>query len=83
MTMPVLRDADPAILDRLAVIYAGYRIALSFFLILLFLLTVSNPLIGGNAPYLYLQTVAGYCFASLMAYITFRHWPYQHENQIL
>ena len=86
MQMPPLsRDdpsADPEILNRLALIYAAYRIALSFFLILLFLLTVSNPVVGSSAPYLYLQAIAGYCFACLLAYITLRHWPYQQENQI-
>ena len=75
--------ADPRILNRLALIYAAYRIALSFFLILLFLLTVSNPLVGSSSPYLYLQAISGYCFACLLAYITLRHWPAQQENQIL
>lgn len=82
MRTPPLSSADPEILNRLALIYAAYRIALSFFLILLFLLTVSNPIVGSSAPYLYLQAIAGYCFACLLAYITLRHWPQQQENQI-
>ena len=87
MRVPSSRTAttrtDPAVLNRLALIYAAYRIALSFFLILLFLLTVSNPLVGSSAPYLYLQAISGYCFACLLAYITLRHWQNQQENQIL
>lgn len=75
-------NTDPEVLNRLALIYAAYRISLSFFLILLFLLTVSNPVIGSSSPYLYLQAISGYCFACLLAYITLRHWPYQQENQI-
>lgn len=79
---PVTPSTDAQILNRLALIYAAYRISLSFFLILLFLLTVNNPVVGSSAPYLYLQAIAGYCFACLLAYITLRHWPYQPENQI-
>jgi two-component system sensor histidine kinase PilS (NtrC family) len=68
---------------RLGLIYAAYRMVLSFFLILLFLLTVNNPIVGAFAPYLYLQSIAGYCFATLMGYAVFRHWPFQHQSQLL
>lgn len=81
MFMPPLPES-PHLLDRLGLIYASYRIVLSFLLILLFLVTVSNPLLGGEAPYLYLQSVATYCFATLMAYIVLRHWPFRLEDQI-
>ncbi len=80
-SMPTFAS-DVNVLDRLGLIYAGYRIALSFLLILLFLVTVSNPLIGGNAPYLYLQSVAAYCFVTLMSYIVLRHWPFRQQDQI-
>lgn len=71
-----------SMLDRLGLIYAAYRIALSFVLIVLFLVTVSNPLLGGDAPYLYLQSVALYCFATLMSYVVMRHWPFRQEDQL-
>lgn len=77
---------EPQILSpirRLGLIYAAYRMVLSFFLILLFLLTVNNPIVGAFAPYLYLQSIAGYCFATLMGYAVFRHWPFQHQSQLL
>ena len=80
LPMPTL-SSDADVLDRLGLIYAGYRIALSFLLILLFLVTVSNPLIGGNAPYLYLQSVAAYCFVTLMSYIVLRHWPFDADHR--
>ena len=77
---------EPQILSpirRLGLIYAAYRMVLSFFLILLFLLTVNNPIVGAFAPYLYLQSIAGYCFATLMGYAVFRHWPFQHQSQLM
>lgn len=70
------------VLFRLGVIYAGYRLALSFFLIGLFLVTLNNPIIGGNEPFLYLNALAGYAFLTLMAYVTLRHWNLQLDNQI-
>lgn len=78
----VKSSTDAEVLNRLALIYAAYRISLSFFLILLFLLTVSNPVVGSSAPYLYLQAIAGYCFACLLAYVTLRHWRQRQEHQI-
>lgn len=78
----VKSSTDAEVLNRLALIYAAYRISLSFFLILLFLLTVSNPVVGSSAPFLYLQAIAGYCFACLLAYVTLRHWRQRQEHQI-
>lgn len=69
-------------LFRLGLIYAGYRLALSFFLITLFLLTLNNPVIGSSEPYLYLNTLAGYAFLTLFAYVTLRHWPLKLDNQL-
>lgn len=73
---------DPTILQRLVLIYSGYRLALSFFLIALFLITLNNPVVGGSAPYLYLNALAGYAFITLMSYVSLRHWPYQLDNQV-
>jgi two-component system, NtrC family, sensor histidine kinase PilS len=76
-------QTDTPPIRRLGLIYAAYRIVLSFFLILLFLLTVNNPLVGAFSPYLYLQSIAGYCFATLMGYAVFRHWPFQYQSQLM
>ncbi|XID75103.1 nitrogen regulation protein NR(II) [Alkanindiges sp. WGS2144] len=73
---------DPAILRRLSLIYSGYRLALSFFLIALFLITLNNPIVGGSEPYLYLNALAGYAFFTLLSYVSLRHWPHQLDNQI-
>ena len=84
MRPPLITHTDDTMpLRRLGLIYAAYRMALSFFLILLFLLTINNPVVGAFAPYLYLQTIAGYCFATLMGYAVFRHWPFQYQSQLL
>ncbi len=72
---------DPDILYRLSMIYSGYRLTLSFFLIALFLITLNNPVVGGSEPYLYLNALAGYAFITLMAYVALRHWPHQLNNQ--
>ena len=72
---------DPDILHRLTLIYSGYRLALSFILIALFLITLNNPIVGGSAPYLYLNALAGYALITLMTYVALRHWPYQLNNQ--
>ena len=72
---------DPDILYRLSLIYSGYRLTLSFFLIGLFLITLNNPVVGGSEPYLYLNALAGYAFITLMAYVALRHWPHQLNNQ--
>lgn len=78
----VQQPYDSNVLYRLVLIYSGYRLALSFFLIALFLITLNNPVVGGSAPYLYLNALAGYAFITLMAYVSLRHWPYQLDNQI-
>ena len=72
---------DPNILYRLILIYSGYRLALSFVLIALFLITLNNPVVGGSEPYLYLNALAGYALITLMAYVSLRHWPHQLDNQ--
>ena len=72
---------DPDILYRLSLIYSGYRLTLSFFLIALFLITLNNPVVGGSEPYLYLNALAGYAFITLIAYVALRHWPHQLNNQ--
>ena len=56
----VQQPYDSNVLYRLVLIYSGYRLALSFFLIALFLMTLNNPVVGGSAPYLYLNALAGY-----------------------
>ena len=78
----VQQPYDSNVLYRLVLIYSGYRLALSFFLIALFLMTLNNPVVGGSAPYLYLNALAGYAFVTLMSYVSLRHWPYQLDNQI-
>ncbi len=72
---------DPDILYRLSLIYSGYRLALSFILIALFLITLNNPVVGGSEPYLYLNALAGYALITLLAYVSLRHWPHQLDNQ--
>ncbi|RYZ79441.1 MAG: hypothetical protein EOO68_38915, partial [Moraxellaceae bacterium] len=72
---------DPNILYRLGLIYSGYRLALSFILIALFLMTLNNPVVGGSEPYLYLNALAGYALITLLAYVSLRHWPHQLDNQ--
>lgn len=71
---------NPDILRRLSLIYSGYRLALSFFLILLFLLSLNNPVVGASAPYLYLNALGIYAFISLMSYVILRHWSSPIEN---
>jgi two-component system sensor histidine kinase PilS (NtrC family) len=78
----VPQHISPAVLFRLGLIYAGYRLALSFFLIALFLATLNNPIIGSNEPYLYLNILAGYSFITLFSYVTLRHWQHQMDNQL-
>lgn len=68
------------ILQRLGLIYSAYRLALSFFLIALFLVSLNNPILGGNAPYLYLNALAGYAFITLMSYVILRHWSNPIQN---
>lgn len=88
--MPVFRllfpkvqfSANQGTLYRLSLIYGGYRLALSFFLIALFLITLNNPLIGGSAPYLYLNILASYAFFSLLSYVLLRHLSTQLDNQV-
>lgn len=69
-------------LQRINLIYAGYRIALSFFLIALFLLTVKNPVVGINDPSLYVQTVTTYSLGTIIAYLLLRYWPFYQDVQI-
>lgn len=69
-------------LQRINLIYAGYRIALSVFLIALFLLTARNPIVGINDPSLYVQTVTTYCLGSVFAYLLLRYWPFYQDVQI-
>lgn len=66
---------------RLGIIYAGYRLALSFLLIALFLVTMTTPLIGGK-PFLYLNVLAGYALITLLGYVTLRHWSQRLQNQL-
>lgn len=72
-----------AMFDRLGLMYAGYRIVLSFFLLSLYLLTKDNPLIGAEAPQFYLTTGVGYFFATLVGYVVLRHWPFHQQNQLM
>lgn len=69
-------------LQRINLIYAGYRIALSFFLIGLFLLTAKNPAVGINDPSLYMQTITTYSLGSIFAYLLLRFWPFYQDVQI-
>lgn len=71
---------NPDMLHRLSLIYSTYRLALSFFLIALFLLSLNNPVLGGGAPYLYLNVLGIYAFISLMSYVILRHWSRPIEN---
>lgn len=71
---------NPDMLHRLSLIYSTYRLALSFFLIALFLLSLNNPVLGGGAPYLYLNVLGIYAFISLMSYVILRHWNRPIEN---
>ncbi len=69
-------------LHRVNLIYALYRIALSFFLVALFLLTISNPLVGGSVPSLYLETVTIYSVLTLAGYLLLRYWFHYPELQV-
>ena len=69
-------------LQRINLIYAGYRIALSFFLIGLFLLTAKNPIVGINDPSLYLQTITSYSLEAILTYLLLRFWPFYQDVQI-
>lgn len=69
-------------LQRINLIYAGYRIALSFYLMALFLLTAKNPVVGINDPSLYVQTVTTYSLETVLAYVLLRYWPLYQDVQI-
>jgi two-component system sensor histidine kinase PilS (NtrC family) len=69
-------------LQRINLIYASYRILLSFFLIGLFLLTVTNPIVGINDPALYLQSVSTYCLATICGFLLLKLWPFYQDVQI-
>ena len=69
-------------LQRINIIYACYRIALSFFLITLFLLAQNNSILGANDPALYLQTISSYCVATLIGYLLLRYWPIYEDTQL-
>lgn len=77
---PATTPPNPDMLRRLGLIYSTYRLALSFFLIVLFLLSLNNPVLGASAPYLYLNALGIYGFISLISYIILRHWPRWLEN---
>jgi two-component system sensor histidine kinase PilS (NtrC family) len=68
--------------QRINLIYASYRILLSFFLIGLFLLTVKNPIVGINDPALYLQSVSTYCLATIFGFLLLRFWSFYQDVQI-
>lgn len=69
-------------LHRVNLIYALYRIALSFFLVALFLLTIDNPLVGSSVPSLYLETVTTYSVLTLVGYLLLRYWFHYPELQV-
>lgn len=68
-------------LQRIHLIYASYRIVLSFFLLSLFLLTVKNPIVGVNDPALYVQTVSTYCLGSIFGFLLLKYWPFFQDVQ--
>jgi two-component system sensor histidine kinase PilS (NtrC family) len=59
---------------RLLRIYAGYRLALSLLLIILFTIKPSMPMIGGDNPPLFFATVLGYFITAISATV-FIHQP--------
>ena len=69
-------------IHRINLIYAAYRIALALFLMGLFFLTKSNPIVGGNDPELYLQTITSYSIATILSYGILRYWLYYSEVQV-
>jgi len=69
-------------IHRINLIYAAYRIALAFFLMGLFLLTKTNPIVGANDPELYLQTISSYSIATILGYLILRYWLYYSEVQV-
>ncbi len=68
-------------LQRINLIYASYRIVLSFFLLSLFLLTVKNPIVGINDPAFYVQTVSTYCLGSIFSFLLLKYWPFYQDVQ--
>ncbi len=69
-------------IHRINLIYAAYRIALALFLMALFLLTKTNPIVGANDPQLYMQTVTSYAIACILGYLILRYWLYYTEVQV-
>jgi two-component system, NtrC family, sensor histidine kinase PilS len=67
--------------QRINLIYAGYRVLLSFFLIALFLLTVKNPISGITDSALYLKSVSFYCLATISGLLLLKYWPSYLELQ--
>ena len=80
LVAPSAYPPNPEVLHRLGVIYSTYRLALSFFLIVLFLLSLNNPIIGAGAPYLYLNALGVYGFICLISYVILKHWNRPIEN---
>jgi len=68
-------------LQRINLIYASYRIVLSFFLLSLFLLTAKNPIVGINDPAFYIQTVSTYCLGSIFGFLLLKYWPFYQDIQ--
>ncbi len=68
-------------IQRINLIYASYRIVLSFFLLALFLLTVKNPIVGINDPAFYVQTVSTYCLGSIFGFLLLKYWPFYQDVQ--
>ncbi len=63
------------VIIRLTRIYGLYRVALSFFLLAIFLVTVDHPIVGGDDPYLYLGTLSVYCVLTLANFFLLRKFP--------
>ncbi len=69
--------------SRLGAIYGGYRLTLAVFLLLLHVLTRSQPLVGAESPALYLGAVVGYALAGVMQFGLYWRWRRWLPEQLL
>ncbi len=73
----------PQMTQRLGMIYAGYRIILPVLLFILFFVTRSNPIIGGNSPFIYLGTLIIHELLALICFYIFKKWPVYLNLQLI
>lgn len=64
-------------------VYTAYRVLLSFGLLLIFILSDDDPLVGGLKPVLFIYTVSIYCFVNMLNLIILLPKRRSFGNQFL